>query len=319
MSDSPYRRDAELSGSMLLVGAALFSAALAVPFGVIALSGGSHGPIPVAEDDGAVHRVVQTTLPEIVHQDRLVLASAQVGPVSVIRPRIDVEAPKPTETVDAGAPDEPVMRSGIPAKATSTAAPDTLTTPRTATAKVPANDLPHARAPRIVPALAHAVVDEGTALPVSLTPEHSADLEKSLAPTAATRREIQLRLALLGHNPRGVDGIFGEQTRAAIRSAQAALDLPETGYLDPALHSRLLAETDDKLARYRADARKRAKKVRLATARRNALAARAKVPTAKNSPGCRRNRAGRIKENQGFSCDWALLGESLSQLFNGDI
>lgn len=47
----------------------------------------------------------------------------------------------------------------------------------------------------------------------------------------AERREIQRNLALLDHNPRGIDGIFGPGTRAAIRAWQAANGYAANGYL----------------------------------------------------------------------------------------
>ncbi|WP_296765391.1 peptidoglycan-binding domain-containing protein [Sediminimonas sp.] len=45
------------------------------------------------------------------------------------------------------------------------------------------------------------------------------------------RREVQRDLSLLGFDPRGIDGVFGPGSRAAIRAHQRSLGMPETGYL----------------------------------------------------------------------------------------
>jgi len=61
--------------------------------------------------------------------------------------------------------------------------------------------------------------------------ETPAEIEAALAFTRAQRREVQESLSLLGHDPRGIDGLFGPGTRTAIRLWQRANDLAETGYL----------------------------------------------------------------------------------------
>ena len=58
-----------------------------------------------------------------------------------------------------------------------------------------------------------------------------AEIEAALGLGREQRREVQERLSLLGHDPRGIDGMFGPGTRTAIRLWQRANDLPETGYL----------------------------------------------------------------------------------------
>ena len=55
--------------------------------------------------------------------------------------------------------------------------------------------------------------------------------EADLGLSREARRSVQRDLELLGYNPRGIDGIFGRGTRAAIRSWQADNDVPETGFL----------------------------------------------------------------------------------------
>ncbi len=56
--------------------------------------------------------------------------------------------------------------------------------------------------------------------------------EAALSLTRQDRREIQRRLKLAGHDPRGIDGIFGPKTRAAIGAWQAATGRPGSRYLD---------------------------------------------------------------------------------------
>lgn len=56
--------------------------------------------------------------------------------------------------------------------------------------------------------------------------------ERGLNLSGAERREIQRRLTLLGHNTRGIDGVFGRGTRLAVTDWQQSNDLRMTGYLD---------------------------------------------------------------------------------------
>ncbi len=55
--------------------------------------------------------------------------------------------------------------------------------------------------------------------------------EERLGLSREDRQEIQRNLALLGHDPRGIDGILGPGSRSAIRAWQKANGFPETGYL----------------------------------------------------------------------------------------
>ncbi|WP_020393777.1 lytic murein transglycosylase [Thiolinea disciformis] len=52
-------------------------------------------------------------------------------------------------------------------------------------------------------------------------------------------RDLQARLQARGMNVGKIDGIIGEQTRAAVRSVQKQLGLPADGYPDPSLLSKL--------------------------------------------------------------------------------
>jgi peptidoglycan hydrolase-like protein with peptidoglycan-binding domain len=56
--------------------------------------------------------------------------------------------------------------------------------------------------------------------------------EAALGLTRNERRELQRYLTILGHDTRGVDGIFGPATRRALRSWQEARGYPASGFLD---------------------------------------------------------------------------------------
>lgn len=68
-----------------------------------------------------------------------------------------------------------------------------------------------------------------TAAPAALAPGEAA--ERRLGLTRAERRTVQANLTALGYDTRGVEGIFGPGTRAALERWQQANDLPVTGYL----------------------------------------------------------------------------------------
>lgn len=57
------------------------------------------------------------------------------------------------------------------------------------------------------------------------------DEEAALSLTRAERRDIQRDLTLLGFDTRGIDGIFGRGTRAALSTWQAENGYPATGFL----------------------------------------------------------------------------------------
>ena len=68
--------------------------------------------------------------------------------------------------------------------------------------------------------------------PVRPGPGSSAEqAEKALDLAPAERREIQLRLTLLGHSTQGTNGSFGPLTRSAIADWQRKQGEPATGYM----------------------------------------------------------------------------------------
>lgn len=64
--------------------------------------------------------------------------------------------------------------------------------------------------------------------------------EMDLRLDAGDRRRVQQRLAILGHDPRGIDGDFDGAPRRAIRRFQQARGLSVTGHVDQATMARLL-------------------------------------------------------------------------------
>ncbi|MEM0945108.1 MAG: caspase family protein [Pseudomonadota bacterium] len=80
-------------------------------------------------------------------------------------------------------------------------------------------------------------------------------LEQSLDLTRSQKRRIQQTLTWLGHDPRGIDGIFGPGSRAAIRAWQAAEGRQAPGYLAPGEVARLETLHDREAKRVEAEAR----------------------------------------------------------------
>lgn len=81
--------------------------------------------------------------------------------------------------------------------------------------------------------------------------------EDALGLSVEQRRQIQRDLALLGYNPRGIDGIFGPATRTAIRGWQQATGFTVTGYLDAPQLDRLRAQARDRAIQLEEEARRR--------------------------------------------------------------
>jgi peptidoglycan hydrolase-like protein with peptidoglycan-binding domain len=73
------------------------------------------------------------------------------------------------------------------------------------------------------------------------TPKYSPEeqAERSMALTRNDRRRVQEQLSLLGFNPRGIDGLFGPGSRAAIKRFQAQNGLEGDGFVNPKTLKRL--------------------------------------------------------------------------------
>lgn len=82
-------------------------------------------------------------------------------------------------------------------------------------------------------------------VPIAGDPE---DNEKQLRLSRRDRREIQQRLKLAGHDPRGIDGVFGPATRAAIRSWQTSMSVPASGFIDERQKQALEGQTEEAYA-----------------------------------------------------------------------
>lgn len=90
------------------------------------------------------------------------------------------------------------------------------------------------------------------------TPEARAErAEQALELDRDQRREIQRDLTLLDFNTRGIDGIFGRGTRAAITAWQRTNNITETGYLDRDQITRLDAQAERRAAELEAEAEQR--------------------------------------------------------------
>ncbi len=109
------------------------------------------------------------------------------------------------------------------------------------------------------PPAAPAATDEKAepAPPPELTVEEATDIETALELSRSERREIQRRLTLLGFSTRGVDGIFGDGTRAAISGWQEKNELQPTGYLNTEQIGLLETQSSSKYAAYLKEQRAR--------------------------------------------------------------
>ncbi|UWQ04975.1 peptidoglycan-binding protein [Aliiroseovarius crassostreae] len=81
--------------------------------------------------------------------------------------------------------------------------------------------------------------------------------EENLNLSRDARREIQRNLSLLGYDTRGIDGIFGRGSRAAITAWQKANGLTESGYLNAQHISRLAEQARLRAAELEEEARLR--------------------------------------------------------------
>jgi peptidoglycan hydrolase-like protein with peptidoglycan-binding domain len=84
----------------------------------------------------------------------------------------------------------------------------------------------------LVPGLSEGQGDDPQPQEAQKSPaELARDTEAALGLSRNARRQIQRHLSLLGYDTRGVDGIFGRGTRAAVTAWQKANDLEPTSYL----------------------------------------------------------------------------------------
>lgn len=81
--------------------------------------------------------------------------------------------------------------------------------------------------------------------------------EKALNLSRDTRREIQRALSLLDYDPKGIDGIFGRGSRAAIKKWQNVNGADATGFLTQPQIERLRAQADRRAQELEIEAEKR--------------------------------------------------------------
>jgi len=81
--------------------------------------------------------------------------------------------------------------------------------------------------------------------------------EVQLNLSRAERAQVQRQLTLLTYDTRGIDGIFGNDTRAALTRWQRDNGLPATGYLNADAVKRLKRQSEERGGRLEAEARKR--------------------------------------------------------------
>lgn len=134
--------------------------------------------------------------------------------------------------------------------------------------------------------------------------------EAELGLTRATRAELQRRLALIGYDPRGVDGVLGPLSREAIAAWQRDFGFHQTGYVDAVQ----LASIEERSAT--AWNEWDAARVRYASmAAPSDTAPEASVPPDGRSE-CERGDDGRIVGKQSFGCDLKGVREGFQRLFS---
>lgn len=103
-------------------------------------------------------------------------------------------------------------------------------------------------------------------------------VESGLGLSRSDRKEVQRRLTLIGFNTRGVDGVFGPNTRKALSEWQKSAGLGTNGYLNEESYAQLMRDSEGpfaswkrKLARMKAAAKEAARKRDVAKAERASL------------------------------------------------
>ena len=81
--------------------------------------------------------------------------------------------------------------------------------------------------------------------------------EQALGLSRDARREIQRALTLLEYDPKGIDGIFGPGSRAAITRFQTVNGLEPTGFVTAAMRTQLDAQAERRSAELEAEAERR--------------------------------------------------------------
>jgi len=105
---------------------------------------------------------------------------------------------------------------------------------------------------------AHAEAAREAIAEIENEPDREARLaEEALQLDREARRRIQSQLTLLDYEPRGVDGIFGPGSRAAIRRFQREQGYPPTGYLTRAQIEALSRAATQRQAELEAEAERR--------------------------------------------------------------
>ena len=112
--------------------------------------------------------------------------------------------------------------------------------------------------------------------------------ETALGLTRSERQEIQRRLVLLGYDTRGVDGVFGKGSRAAIGEWQGGNEFPVSGFLDLNQIANLREMSQEAYLAWNS---------------------RPKRYTDKN--GCLREPNGTIIQGRSFNCDLSAASQSL--------
>lgn len=141
-------------------------------------------------------------------------------------------------------------------------------------------------------------------------------LEDKLELTQPQRAVIQRRLILAGHDPKGVDGIFGDETRAAIAAFQDDMGFAATGFLDAPGIIALTNVTRESYASWRK-----------ARDRRRAMLASAVKPQPRpvqtqysgRTERCNRTRSGDIIAYQSMVCDLTGFAESFWRFGRRDL
>jgi peptidoglycan hydrolase-like protein with peptidoglycan-binding domain len=81
--------------------------------------------------------------------------------------------------------------------------------------------------------------------------------EEALGLNRDQRRQIQRHLTVLEYNPRGIDGIFGRGTRAAVKAFQQKNGFPQSTYMNPQQIERLALQAERRTAELEAEAERR--------------------------------------------------------------